>query len=244
MMSKIKDVVDSIPGVRIWGGCSQKDIRESERALGLRFPKEYKEYLLLYGSITFRGTELCGLNIPGHLNVVNATNQEKSVNPYFPDKMFVIENLGIDARLAICDERGTIYLLQRTQKVPVAKSLSEYLMKIVDTTDFNKDRGTGADSHTKVYDKAKWHIDAGEDTKGVFDRFKKVFSFLKSRNMLTPEGLEQIEIGIDSEAVLHSRMLTRVGQLFLDANYDAILKCPISSISSELKKRMRSPIVR
>ena len=130
-MSKIVDVITGIQGLKSIGGCDESTIRNAQDKLGLVFPEEYREYLLGFGAIRFNGIELCGLNIEGYLNVVEATEQEKSVNNDFPKGMFVIEDLGIDARIIIGDEKGNIYLLQRDKKKLICTSFSEYIEKCI-----------------------------------------------------------------------------------------------------------------
>lgn len=128
-MSKIVELISDIKGIRVIGGCAAKQIEEAQKKLELVFPKEYKEYLLNFGTVCFNGVELCGLNVTGYLNVVEATEQEKSVNSSFPKGMFVIEDLGIDERLIICDEKGYVYLLQRDKKKLICTSFYEYVDK-------------------------------------------------------------------------------------------------------------------
>ena len=130
-MDKIIELFTKIEGLKSLGGCSQEEMQEAEEKLGLKFPEEYKNYLLEYGTARFNGVELCGLNSTGYLNVVEATEQEKSVNHAFPNKMFVIEDLGVDAKLIIGDEKGNIYLLQRDKKRLVCASFLEYVEKCI-----------------------------------------------------------------------------------------------------------------
>ena len=99
--------------------------------MNLVFPEEYKQYLLNFGAVRFNGVEICGLNLKGYLNVVEATEREKSINPLFPPKMFVIEDLGIDAKLIISDEKGYIYLLQSDTKRLLCTSFSDYIEKCI-----------------------------------------------------------------------------------------------------------------
>lgn len=128
-MGKIVEVISGIENIRVIGGCTGDQIKEAEKELELIFPEEYREYLKNFGTIRFNGVELCGLNVTGYLNVVEATEQEKSVNPEFPKGMFVIEDLGVDARLIICDEKGNIYLFQRNKKKLICTSFLEYIEK-------------------------------------------------------------------------------------------------------------------
>lgn len=126
-MNKIIELFTKIEGLKVLGGCSQEDVQAAEQKLGLDFPEEYRKYLLEYGTARFNGVELCGLNSTGYLNVVEATEQEKSVNASFPNKMFVIEDLGVDAKLIVGDEKGNIYLLQRDKKRLICASFLEYV---------------------------------------------------------------------------------------------------------------------
>lgn len=128
-MSKVIDMVNSIKGVRYIGGCSEGDIQRAEKLLRLKFPNEYREYMLEFGSITFKGVELTGLNITGHLNVVDATLQERKFNPDFPKNIFIIENLGIDSIFIVGDEKGSIYKLQYDKMNKISSSFTEYLQR-------------------------------------------------------------------------------------------------------------------
>lgn len=128
-MSKIVELINSIEKVKSIGGANASQISEAENKLGVSFPADYREYLENYGVIRFNGVELCGLNVTGYLNVVDATMQEKSVNAKFPEGMYVIEDLGVDARLIIGDSAGNVYLLQRDKKKLVCASFTEYVEK-------------------------------------------------------------------------------------------------------------------
>ena len=88
----------------------------------------------------------------------------------------------------------------------------------------------------KVFDKAQWHIDAGENSTEVVTKFKKVFEFLNSRNMLSVEGKEILYFGIDSSVSLNERMVTKSGLIFLYEYYDKVINCNSENIKSELEK--------
>lgn len=128
-MSKIIELLSSIKKIKSIGGCSIEQVEEAQNELNLVFPEEYKQYLLNFGAVRFNGVEICGLNLKGYLNVVEATEREKSINPLFPRRMFVIEDLGIDTKLIISDEKGYIYLLQNDTKRLLCASFSEYIEK-------------------------------------------------------------------------------------------------------------------
>ena len=92
----------------------------------------------------------------------------------------------------------------------------------------------------KVYDKAKWHIDAGEDAKEVIERFQIVFNFLSEKGLLDEEGEEILEIGIDSSVSLHEDMVNDMGKKFLESYYDEIIGYDLSKIPNELEKRFHN----
>lgn len=76
----------------------------------------------------------------------------------------------------------------------------------------------------KSYDKAAWHIDGGENTSDVVVRFKEVFTFLADKKMLSDDGIETLEFGMDSSVSLNSTMVNAEGEDFLDSYYDWILQ--------------------
>ena len=92
----------------------------------------------------------------------------------------------------------------------------------------------------QVYDKASWHIDAGENETDVIHRFKIIFEFLSRNNMLSDEGLEILEIGIEDSISLHERLLNETGRIFMNKNYDGISGIDNKSLLKELDSRIGS----
>lgn len=88
----------------------------------------------------------------------------------------------------------------------------------------------------KIFDKAQWHIDAGEDENQVINRMKVVFKFLDEKGMLTDDGKEIFEIGIDSSASLNEEMVTKKGYAFLDNYYDKVIGLKFEQITLELER--------
>lgn len=88
----------------------------------------------------------------------------------------------------------------------------------------------------KIFDKAKWHIDAGENEKVVINRIKTVFEFLDKNGLLTDEGKEMLEIGIDDSISLNEKMVTKKGYDFLEKHYDEI----IGLLDDELVQKLES----
>lgn len=126
-MSEIIEKMAKIPDLNVMQGCSESQISEAERELNLKFPQEYLDYVRKYGCMDFGAAEWTGLNVGGVFNTVTATKQEQEVNPDFPKGFFVLENLGIDARLVIVNEKGEVYLLRHDKKTKLYDSISEYL---------------------------------------------------------------------------------------------------------------------
>ncbi|WP_027205393.1 SMI1/KNR4 family protein [Butyrivibrio fibrisolvens] len=113
-------------------GCNTSQIKEAQKMLDIVFPEEYVDYIKEYGAISFYGTEWTGLNVEGHINVVDATEKERQLNKDFPPKCFVLENLGIDGIITIVDEAGVVYSLHFNKKEKICDSISEYLKICID----------------------------------------------------------------------------------------------------------------
>ena len=78
-----------------------------------------------------------------------------------------------------------------------------------------------------IIDKASWQIDGGIENETVVAHFKKIFKWLASKKLLTAEGQEILELGIDKSISIHERMVTPEALTFLKVNYDDYLKqCP------------------
>lgn len=88
----------------------------------------------------------------------------------------------------------------------------------------------------KIYDKASWHIDAGENKKEVVTKFKSVFQFLDKKKMLNDNGKEILELGIDESVSIHTGLLTKYGCQFMDKFYDKVVNESSSRISAALEK--------
>jgi len=76
----------------------------------------------------------------------------------------------------------------------------------------------------QIIDKAAWQIDNGVQPSVVITHFKRLFSWLAAKDMLTAEGKEVFEIGIDDSASLHERLVTPEALAFLLSAYDEYIK--------------------
>ena len=75
-----------------------------------------------------------------------------------------------------------------------------------------------------VYDKAAWHIDGMLEPEAVVDYFRRVFKWLADNEMLSTEGRETYDSGIDDSISLHDRLVTKEAKEFLDSKYDTYLE--------------------
>ena len=124
---RIVDKIKKIKDLNFIDGCSDEQIKEAEKLLKLKFPKEYIEYVKEFGCIDFGATEWTGLNIEGELNTVEATLAEKKYNDSFPDNFFVLDDYHIDAKKIIVNESGEVFLLQYDNLTKVCNTISDYL---------------------------------------------------------------------------------------------------------------------
>lgn len=74
-----------------------------------------------------------------------------------------------------------------------------------------------------IYDKAAWQIDHGVSPKLAVEHFELVFRWLEKKGMLSAEGKEILDIGIDDSASLNERYLEEEGIQFLDQYYDVLI---------------------
>ncbi len=108
-------------------GASDELIAEAERQLNLRFAEDYKEYLSLFGAISFGSTELTGLNIDSYANVVSVTLKEAQRNKSFPKGSIVVENTGMEGLLVLQKEDGEVYEWLDGEKGATFSNLKAFL---------------------------------------------------------------------------------------------------------------------
>lgn len=120
----IKSFDDYIGGT----GCCEKQIGNAEKQLGLLFAEDYRLYLRKVGLAYFNGHELTGIGNIDRLNVVTVTQQKKSSYAGIPDRLYVIEDIGIDGVLMWQSQEGAIYQSLPGNKIEkVYDSLIEYI---------------------------------------------------------------------------------------------------------------------
>lgn len=88
----------------------------------------------------------------------------------------------------------------------------------------------------RIYDKAQWHIDGGEDANVVAEKLRSLFSFLAEKRLLDMEGREILEFGIDDSVSIHERMLTEEGNKFMILFYDQVMDKSAKEMAESLEK--------
>ena len=75
-----------------------------------------------------------------------------------------------------------------------------------------------------IIDKAAWHIDGMVEPKAVIEYFKRVIKWLSDKDMLSQEGRETYNSGIDDSISLNESLLTKEALAFLTSKYDTYLE--------------------
>ena len=128
-MCEIVKLISSLDWYRAKLPVSETKLRECEKKLKLSFSKEYREYLLKYGCVTFYGHELTGICEEECLNVVDVTISARKFTDV-PGDWYVIEEANIDGILIWQATDGTVYLTAPGEAPKIiASSLAVYIEK-------------------------------------------------------------------------------------------------------------------
>ena len=134
-MSNFINKIKSIKHVEFSKGATKEQVRDAEKTLQLKFPKDYSDYLNVFGCISFFGTEWTGLNGADYLNVVDATAEARETYSDFPINMFIIEDLGFDGYLILSNTKGDIFEWQHGNCTKIYTSLEDYLNECLERID-------------------------------------------------------------------------------------------------------------
>ena len=127
-MSKIIEIIKSLPNLLSLKAATSTQITDAELQLRVSFAQEYKEYVSEFGAILADGIELSGIANSEHRSVVTLTKRERELNPNVPNSMYVVENAGIDGIIIWQDSKGIIYQSSpNKQPEQIANSLVEFL---------------------------------------------------------------------------------------------------------------------
>ena len=127
-MTDIIKKIQSQPNFYAMTGTTQSQIEQAEKALGIMFSNEYREYLIAFGTASFSGHEFTGICKSSRLNVADVTTYERTKNPTVPLNLYVVEQVNIDGIVVWQSSTGEVY--QSAPKAPLLKifdSLCEYI---------------------------------------------------------------------------------------------------------------------
>ena len=127
IMNELINLIKSLPNLKFSGGVSQAAIEEAQFSLGMRFAKDYSQYLLNFGQMQASGIELTGITDKKLTSVIKVTLEERKRNTV-PANLYVIEDLGIDGIIYAQDSQGLVFELSPgAQPYVIAESLFQYI---------------------------------------------------------------------------------------------------------------------
>ena len=127
-MSSIVKKMQSKPDFYAMKGVTEEQIKQAEKALGLLFSDEYREYVAAFGIASFDGHELTGICAFPRLDVVSVTNEERNCNPTIPPNYYVVEQAHIDGIVVWQSSTGEVYqTMPNAPTIKLCASLCEYL---------------------------------------------------------------------------------------------------------------------
>ena len=127
MSQSIVETIRRLPDLYTTGGCTAEEVQQAQERLGLTFPRPFVDYVRTFGTISFYGTEWCGLHVTGYLNVVSATLEARSLYPHFPGGFFVLEDLRMDGKQIIVNGLGQVYALDPRSATYLFETMEQYL---------------------------------------------------------------------------------------------------------------------
>ena len=111
-------------------GVDEKTIKNAEKVLGLKFSKEYREYLSDIGLASFDDREFTGICEQNYLNVVYATNRKRKLYFNVPKDIYVVEELNIDGIVIWQSSDGSIYqTVYDSKPEKIYDSLYDYILE-------------------------------------------------------------------------------------------------------------------
>lgn len=111
-------------------GASAEEIGKAEKALGLKFADDYKDYLRQFGSVSCGGHELTGFSEEESLDVVRVTLENIKKNPKVNMPLYVVEETHIDGIVIWQAPSGEIF---QSEYKEVPQKIYESLVDYVST---------------------------------------------------------------------------------------------------------------
>ena len=127
-MSGIFDEMKERQDFYFEGNVPLEKIKKAEKNLGLRFAKDYTEYVMQYGTISCNGHELTGISCDANLDVYYVTEKQWNKNLYAEHFLYVIEETHIDGIVIWQSFTGEVYQsFPNTEPEKICDSLREYI---------------------------------------------------------------------------------------------------------------------
>ena len=127
-MASIATVMARLPSFRMRVPASVEQIDMAEKALGLQFSEEYREYLSAFGAASIYGHEFTGICTAKRLDVVSVTIYERERNPQIPENYYVLEQLNIDDVVIWQAQNGNIYqTIGGSEPIKICDSFCNYI---------------------------------------------------------------------------------------------------------------------
>ena len=126
-MSGIVDTLSKMEGLLSGKGVQDNIINDAEEKLGLKFSKEYRQYLLSFGVAAVNGHELTGLGSSSRVNVVDVTLSQRS-RCNVDDSLYVIEEANVDKAVYWQNMSGKVYItVGASEPKQIADSLISFI---------------------------------------------------------------------------------------------------------------------
>lgn len=127
-MSNLINKMRNLPDFYSMSGAAKEEILIAEQELGMKFSKDYKEYVQAFGVISAGGHELTGICKSKRLNVVPVTISERENNPKVSADWYVIEQANIDGIIIWQSASGEIFQTgPGSNCCKIADSLEKYI---------------------------------------------------------------------------------------------------------------------
>ena len=108
-MKTIVDLLRAQPAFISAKAPTAQEVTQAEKALGVTFAADYRDYVAALGVASYEGHELTGVCPFPRLSVVSVTQQERAANPAIPSAWYVLEQTNIDDLVIWQDASGAVY---------------------------------------------------------------------------------------------------------------------------------------
>jgi len=127
-MSDIILKLKNMSGFTSLSSAAEEKITQAEEALNLTVSDEYREYVTVFGVVSFDGHEFTGICLFPRLNVADVTISERISNPTIPLNWYVVEQANIDGIVVWQSSAGEVWqTMPGSPPVKLCESLCEYL---------------------------------------------------------------------------------------------------------------------